>query len=98
MLYPVGDSGCLKFPAQEALQSVNACATAEGVAFLGLVVILRRYGVEDIMDLLSDALDRPFEDKSTHGYVMNALMKIAGQNGLHNTSVQQAPLGFSATR
>lgn len=40
------------------------------------------YSLEDIIDLLCECVDRPFEDSSTRGYLMVALMKIVGQNNL----------------
>jgi len=37
------------------------------------------YAVDDIIDLLADALDRPFEMQSTKGYLLTAIMKLTAQ-------------------
>lgn len=38
------------------------------------------YTMEDIVDLLCDTVERPFEDSSTRGYLVTALLKLSSTN------------------
>mmetsp|Transcript_62189 Transcript_62189/g.131388 ORF Transcript_62189/g.131388 Transcript_62189/m.131388 type:complete len:988 (+) Transcript_62189:93-3056(+) len=44
------------------------------------LVTIDGWGLDDIVDILCETMERPYEDSSTRGYIVNALMKICGQN------------------
>jgi len=56
------------------------------------------YTLDDIVDLLCETIDRPFEDSSTRGYIVNALMKLVGQSGLKSSSVDGVIKSFRSSR
>lgn len=56
------------------------------------------YSLEDILDLLCDCVDRPFEDLSTRGYLVNALMKLIGQHNIRNSSVENVIKNYRSSR
>lgn len=56
------------------------------------------YGMEDIVDLLCECVERPFEDGATRGYLVNALMKLAGQNVVQSGSVDSVINSYRSSR
>mmetsp|Transcript_87521 Transcript_87521/g.137026 ORF Transcript_87521/g.137026 Transcript_87521/m.137026 type:complete len:970 (+) Transcript_87521:186-3095(+) len=56
------------------------------------------YSLEDIVDLLCETVDRPFEDNSTRGYIVSALMKLTGQNALHSNAVDGVIKSYRSSR
>jgi len=56
------------------------------------------YTLEDIIDLLCDCIDRPFEDLSTRGYLVNALMKLIGQQNIKSSSVDGIIRNYRSSR
>lgn len=56
------------------------------------------YTLEDIIDLLCECVDRPFEDSSTRGYLVNALMKLVGQNKVPSSSVDGVIRTYRSSR
>lgn len=56
------------------------------------------YALEDIIDLLCDCMERPFEDPNTRGYLVNALMKLCGQNGFKNATVDGVIRAYRSSR
>lgn len=57
------------------------------------------YGLEDIVDLLCESIDRPFEDASTtRGYIVNALMKLVGQNSMKSSAVEAVIRNYRSSR
>lgn len=56
------------------------------------------YSLEDIVDLLCECVDRPFEDLATRGYLVNALMKLVGQNNLASSSVSTVIRNYRCSR
>jgi AP-4 complex subunit epsilon-1 len=62
------------------------------------LVTVDGYSLEDIVDLLCECVDRPFEDTSTRGYLVNALMKLYGQNTLQSTSVDDVIKSYRSSR
>mmetsp|Transcript_75883 Transcript_75883/g.217204 ORF Transcript_75883/g.217204 Transcript_75883/m.217204 type:complete len:971 (+) Transcript_75883:67-2979(+) len=55
------------------------------------------YSLDDIIDLLCDCMDRPFEDAATRGYIVNALMKLSG-GGLKSSGVDTVIRGYRSSR
>jgi len=56
------------------------------------------YSLEDIVDLLCECVERPFEDGATRGYLVNALMKLAGQNVVQSSSVDTVIRSYRSSR
>lgn len=56
------------------------------------------YSLEDIVDLLCECVERPFEDGSTRGYLVNALMKLSGQNQIQSTSADTVIKSYRSSR
>jgi len=56
------------------------------------------YSLEDIVDLLCDCIDRPFEDSSTRGYIVVALMKLAAQHGIGSSAVEAVIRNYRSSR
>lgn len=56
------------------------------------------YALEDIVDLLCDCIERPFEDMSTRGYLVAALMKLVGQNGVRTASIDNVIKSYRSSR
>jgi len=56
------------------------------------------YSLEDIVDLLCECVERPFEDGSTRGYLVNALMKLSGQNQIQSTSADTIIKSYRSSR
>merc|ERR1719199_1775661 len=56
------------------------------------------YSLEDIVDLLAECVERPSEDGATRGYLVNALMKLVGQNVLQNSSVNAVIKSYRSSR
>mmetsp|Transcript_84403 Transcript_84403/g.149296 ORF Transcript_84403/g.149296 Transcript_84403/m.149296 type:complete len:951 (+) Transcript_84403:100-2952(+) len=56
------------------------------------------YTTEDIVDLLADCLERPFEDPSTRGYLVTALMKLIGQLGVQCGSAERIIRSYRSSR
>ncbi len=44
--------------------------------------------MNDIIDALTDAIERPFESDTTRCYIVNALMKLAATHGT-NSGVEE---------
>lgn len=56
------------------------------------------YSLEDVVDLLCECVERPFEDSSTRGYLVNALMKMVGQNSIRSNSVDTVIRNYRSSR
>lgn len=56
------------------------------------------FEMEDIIDLLCETIDRPFEDPSTRGYIVNALMKLTGQFSVKNAGVDTVIKTYRSSR
>jgi len=58
------------------------------------------YGLEDIVDLLCECVERPFEDPATRGYIVTALMKLAGQHTsiLNNGAITDVIKSYRSSR
>lgn len=56
------------------------------------------YGMEDIVDLLADAIERPFEEVTTRGYLVTALMKLIGQHNIRSNSVDTVIRSYRSSR
>jgi len=56
------------------------------------------YSLEDIVDLLCDCIERPFEDISTRGYLVNALMKMVAHGGVKQGSVEGIIRNYRSSR
>mmetsp|Transcript_23436 Transcript_23436/g.43151 ORF Transcript_23436/g.43151 Transcript_23436/m.43151 type:complete len:1067 (-) Transcript_23436:48-3248(-) len=56
------------------------------------------YELEDIVDLLCDCVDRQFEDSSTRGYLVTALVKLVGQHNLKSASVNRVIRSYRSSR
>lgn len=56
------------------------------------------YTMEDITDLLCEAMERPFEDISTRGYIVTSLMKIMGQQSLRSSSIDNLITSYRSSR
>lgn len=56
------------------------------------------YTIEDIADLLSECIERPFEDPSTRGYLVTALLKLIGQHGLKSTTAEDIIRSYRSSR
>jgi len=56
------------------------------------------YSFEDIVDLLCETVDRPFEDPSTRGYVVTALAKLVGQRSLNSSGVRNLIQSYRSSR
>ncbi|CEM22902.1 unnamed protein product [Vitrella brassicaformis CCMP3155] len=56
----------------------------------GVLATVEGYTLEDILDLLCDAIDRTFEDSATRGWILAAITKLVGQNALwHSAGVKE---------
>merc|ERR1719210_2750320 len=56
------------------------------------------YTLEDIVDLLCETVDRPFEDRSTRGYLVSALQKLIGQHNLKSNAVDTVIRSYRSSR
>jgi len=56
------------------------------------------YTLEDIVDLLCETVDRPFEDRATRGYLVSALQKLIGQHSLKSTAVDNVIRSYRSSR
>lgn len=56
------------------------------------------YSLEDIVDLLCETVDRPFEDLSTRGYLVTALMKLAGHHHIKSASMEGVIKNYRSSR
>lgn len=56
------------------------------------------YSFEDIVDLLCETVDRPFEDPSTRGYVVTALAKLVGQRSLQSSGIRNLIQSYRSSR
>lgn len=56
------------------------------------------YTSEDIVDLLCECIERPFEDIATRGYLVTALMKIVGLCGNKMSSVESVIKHYRSSR
>jgi AP-4 complex subunit epsilon-1 len=56
------------------------------------------YSLEDIIDLLCECIERPFEDQTTRGYLVTALMKNVAQNGIKNAAVDALIQSYRSSR
>lgn len=56
------------------------------------------YTIEDIADLLTECIERPFEDPSTRGYLVTALLKLIGQHGLKSTTAEDIIRSYRSSR
>jgi len=56
------------------------------------------YSIEDIADLLSECIERPFEDPATRGFLVTALMKLIGQHGVKSTTAEDIIRSYRSSR
>mmetsp|Transcript_22316 Transcript_22316/g.51701 ORF Transcript_22316/g.51701 Transcript_22316/m.51701 type:complete len:939 (+) Transcript_22316:78-2894(+) len=56
------------------------------------------YTIEDIADLLSECIERPFEDPATRGFLVTALMKLIGQHGVKSTTAEDIIRSYRSSR
>eukprot|EP00747_Dinoflagellata_sp_TGD_P096813 gnl/TRDRNA2_/TRDRNA2_166944_c1_seq1.p1 gnl/TRDRNA2_/TRDRNA2_166944_c1~~gnl/TRDRNA2_/TRDRNA2_166944_c1_seq1.p1 ORF type:complete len:911 (+),score=179.30 gnl/TRDRNA2_/TRDRNA2_166944_c1_seq1:310-2733(+) len=56
------------------------------------------YSLQDIIDLMCDCFDRPFEDPATRGYLVTALVKLAGQNNIKSSSIDKIIRMYRSSR
>jgi len=56
------------------------------------------YTLEDIVELLCECVERPFEDVTTRGYLVTALMKIVSASGLKMSAVEGIIRSYRSSR